>query len=177
MHRLTLTARASPPRRDGALVKPKRRHDRLHGTPVGQQGHDEHHCLCRGAQPIEDGAFAGAEGFVTLTADEAPLLLRMDTNIALAGLASRMAARIGAAYRCGVHDAPPGYAGKHGHEKYVWTPVCFTTSLHHGLVWSYLSTRTIQKTPVILIAGYAAKARALQGLAFVLIDNPTQRPI
>src|SRR5256886_8597097 len=27
--------------------------------------------------------------------------------------------------------------GKHCHEKYVWTPVCLTTSLHHGLVWSY----------------------------------------
>src|SRR5262252_2583446 len=131
MHRLTLTARSSPPRRDGALVKPKRRHDGLHGTPVGKQGHDEHHRLGRGAQPIEDGAFAGAEGCVTLMADEAPLLLRMDTNIALAGLASRMAARIGAEYRCGVHDAPPGYAWKHCHEKYVWTPVSFTTSLHH----------------------------------------------
>src|SRR5438270_1651186 len=27
--------------------------------------------------------------------------------------------------------------GKHCHEKYVWTPVCLTTALHHGLVWSY----------------------------------------
>ena len=44
---------------------------------------------------------------------------------------------MGAEYRCGVHDAPPGYAWKHCHEKYVWTPVCLTTSLHHGLVWSY----------------------------------------
>src|SRR2546422_10965444 len=31
--------------------------------------------------------------------------------------------------------------GKHCHEKYVWTPVCLTTSLHHGLVWSYPSAR------------------------------------
>src|SRR5437764_11867575 len=61
----------------------------------------------------------------------------MDTNIALADLASRMAVRIGAEYRCGVHDAPPGYAWTHCHEKYVWTPVCFTTSPHHGLVRSY----------------------------------------
>src|SRR2546421_12602312 len=28
--------------------------------------------------------------------------------------------------------------GKHCHEKYVGTPVFFTTALHHGLVWSYL---------------------------------------
>src|SRR5215216_239418 len=27
--------------------------------------------------------------------------------------------------------------GKHCHEKYVWPPVCLTTALHHGLVWSY----------------------------------------
>jgi transposase-like protein len=27
--------------------------------------------------------------------------------------------------------------GKHCHEEYVWTPVFFTTSPHHGLVWSY----------------------------------------
>src|SRR5215470_575889 len=29
--------------------------------------------------------------------------------------------------------------GKHCHEKYVWTPVCFTTAPYHGLVWSYHS--------------------------------------
>src|SRR2546429_4289495 len=34
---------------------PKRRHNRLQGTPMGEQGHDDHHGLCRGAQPIEDG--------------------------------------------------------------------------------------------------------------------------
>src|SRR5262245_55700386 len=28
--------------------------------------------------------------------------------------------------------------GKHCHEKYVWTPVGFTTAPYHGLVWSYL---------------------------------------
>src|SRR4030095_16950463 len=134
VHGLALTARAGPPLGDRPLVEPKCRHNRLHGTPVGEQGHDDHNSLCRGAQPIEDCPCAGAEGFVTRVADEAPLLLRMDTNIALAGLASRMAARIGAEYGCGGHDAPPSYAWKHCHEKYVWTPVCFTTSLHHGLV-------------------------------------------
>ncbi len=94
--------------------------------------------LCRGAQPIEEGTFAGAEGVVTRVADEALLLLRMDTNSALAGLASGMEVLIGAACGRGVHDTPPGCAWKHGHEKYVWTPVCFTTSPHHGLVQSYL---------------------------------------
>src|SRR5438067_7436564 len=31
--------------------------------------------------------------------------------------------------------------GKHCHEKYVGTPVFFTTALHHGLVWSYRTYR------------------------------------
>src|SRR5262245_10444689 len=104
---------------------------------MSEQGHHEHHGFCRGAQPIEDGTFAGAEGFVTLVADEALLLLRMDTDIAHTSLASGMAMLIGAEYGRGVHDAPPGCAWKHCHEKYVWTPVCFTTSLHHDLVRSY----------------------------------------
>jgi len=52
-------------------------------------------------------------------------------------LASGRAGPIGAACGCGVHDAPPGCAWKHCHEEYVWTPVCFTTAPHHGLVWSY----------------------------------------
>src|SRR5678816_242029 len=61
----------------------------------------------------------------------------MDTDIALASLASGRAVPIGAECGCGVHDIPPGCAWQHGHEEYVWTPVCFTTSPHHGLVWSY----------------------------------------
>src|SRR5262245_19747652 len=79
---------------------------------MGEQGHDDHDRLCRSAQPIEDGAFASAEGFVTRMTDEAPLLLRMDTNIALAGLASSRAMPVGAACGCRVHDSPPGFVWK-----------------------------------------------------------------
>src|SRR5499427_10694103 len=61
----------------------------------------------------------------------------MDTNMALAGLASGRAVLVGAACGRGVHDTPPGYAWQHCHEKYVWTPVCFTTAPHHGLLQSY----------------------------------------
>jgi hypothetical protein len=51
---------------------------------------------------------------------EEPLFLpRMDTDIALANLASSRAVPIGAECRPGVHDVPPGCAWKHGHEKYV----------------------------------------------------------
>src|SRR5207302_2108801 len=34
--------------------------------------------------------------------------------------------------------------GKHCHEKYVGTPVFFTTALHHGLVWSYLLENSLK---------------------------------
>jgi hypothetical protein len=57
---------------------------------MGKQGHDDDHGLGRGAQPIEHCACGGAERFVTRVADEALLLLRMDTDIALADLASGM---------------------------------------------------------------------------------------
>ena len=89
---------------------------------MGEQGDHEHHGLCRGTQPLEDSPFAGAERFVSRVADEALLFVRMDTNIALAGLASGRAVLIGAAYGCGVHDTPPGCAWTHCHEKYVWAP-------------------------------------------------------
>ena len=112
VHGLALTARASPPRRDGALIKPTCRHNRLHGPPMGEQGHDEHHRVGRGAQPIENGAFAGAEGLLTRVTDEPLLLLRMDTNIALADLTSGRAVPVGAECRRGVYDAPPGCAWK-----------------------------------------------------------------
>src|SRR6516165_8391930 len=79
---------------------------------MGEQGHDDHDRLCRSAQPIEDGAFACAEGCVTRMTDEPLLLLRMDTDIALAALASGRTVLVGAECRRGVHDAPPGCAWK-----------------------------------------------------------------
>src|SRR5262245_6084945 len=137
VHGLALPPRASPPIRYSACVESKRRHNRLHGTPMGEQRHDEAHRLGCGAQAVKHRAFGGAERLMALVADEPLFLLRMDTDIAPASLASGRAVPIGAECGCGVHDAPPGCAWKHGHEEYVWTPVCFTTSPHHGLVWSY----------------------------------------
>src|SRR5215813_578780 len=109
LHGLPLSPGACPPIGDCALVKPQRRYNRLHGTAMGEQGHDDHDRLGQSAQPIEDGAFASAEGFVTRMTDEALLLLRMDTDIALAGLASGGAMPVGAECGCGVHDSPPGF--------------------------------------------------------------------
>src|SRR4030095_1638250 len=78
-------------------------------------------------------------------ADEPLFLLRMDTDIALASLASSRAVSIGAECGCGVHDAPPGCAWKHCHEEYVWTPFVFTTSPYHDLMWSYPKLKPLPK--------------------------------
>src|SRR5262249_25507662 len=142
---LALTARACPPIHYVPCVNPQSRHNRLHGTPMGEQGHDEDHSFCRGPQPIEDRAFGGAEGFVARVTDEAPLLPRMDTDIALASLPSGRAVPIGAECGCGVHAGPPGCAWKHCHEEYGWTPVCFTTSPYHDLRRSYQGFRRTRK--------------------------------
>jgi hypothetical protein len=93
----------------------------------------------------------GAERFVTRMADEALLFSRLDTDIALADVASGMTVPVGAEYRRGVHDAPPGCAWKHCHEKYVWTPVCFTTSPHHGLVWCYRKSSYLMFSCITLL--------------------------
>jgi hypothetical protein len=131
LHRLPLATGACPPISNGALVKPKSRHDRLHRTPMSEQGHDEHHGLCRGAQAIEDRTSAGAEGFVALVTDEALLLARMDSDLAHADLAPGMAMLIGAECRRGVHDAPPGFVWKHAKRSMPGPPfllqVSFTT--------------------------------------------------
>src|SRR5215471_21350596 len=79
---------------------------------MGQQGHDDDHGLGRGAQPIAHRASGGAERLVTLMAEEALLLPRMDTDMALADVASRMTVPLGAACGCGVHDGPPGCVWK-----------------------------------------------------------------
>jgi hypothetical protein len=80
---------------------------------MGEQGHDEHHGPCRGAQPIQDRGFGDAEGLMTLVTDKPLFLPRMDTDIALASLASGRAVPIGAECGCGVHDGPPGFVWKH----------------------------------------------------------------
>src|SRR5205823_6874467 len=115
----------------------------LHGTPMGAEGPNDDHRLGGGAQPREDGALCRADGLLTRGTDAPRFLPRMASDRALASLASRRAVAIGAECGCGVHDAPPGCAWKHCHEEYVWTPVCFTTSPHHGLVWSYRNVEPV----------------------------------
>src|SRR5215472_5459258 len=75
----------------------------------------------------------------------------MDTDIAPTSLASGRTVPIGAECGGGVHDTPPGCAWQHGHEEYVWTPVWFTTSPHHGLVWSYRTCYPRKKTPYVAV--------------------------
>src|SRR5207237_7109094 len=102
-----LSARAGPPLSNCPLVEPQGRHNRLHGTPMGEQRHDEAHRLGRGTQTVKHRAFGSAERLVALVADEPLFLLRMDTDIALASLASGRAVPLGAECSGGVHDRPP----------------------------------------------------------------------
>ena len=101
--------------------------------------------LRRGPQAVKRGACRRGERLVALRAEEPFVLPRVETNIALACVASSGARHMGAEYSRGVHDDPPGCAWKHCQEKYVWTPVSLTTSLHHGLVWSYLTYNDLGK--------------------------------
>jgi hypothetical protein len=86
---------------------------------MGEPGCDDHAGVCRGAQPLADDALTSAAGLVTRVTDDPLFLLRMDTDIARADLASGRAVPVGAECNRGVHDAPPGYVWKHDHEKYV----------------------------------------------------------
>ena len=70
---------------------------------MGEQRHDEAHRLGRGAQAVKYRACGGAERLLALVADEPLFLLRMDTDIASASLASGRAVPIGAEYRRGIH--------------------------------------------------------------------------
>ena len=90
---------------------------------MSQQGHHEPHGLGRGAPPIEDGAFAGAEGLVTRVAEEALLLLCMDANMALTCLASGRAVLIGAECRRGGQAGPPSSVGERTKRSMAGPPV------------------------------------------------------
>src|SRR5678815_2370627 len=72
--------------------------------------------------------FAGAEGFVTLVTDEPLFLLRMDTDMALARLASGRTVPIGAKCGCGVHDGPPGVVWKHAKRSICGPPFSLQVS-------------------------------------------------
>src|SRR5439155_13777804 len=68
------------------------------------------------------------EGFVTRVTDEPLFLLRMDTDIALARLASGRTVPIGAECGCGVHDGPPGVVWKHAKRSIFGPPFSLQVS-------------------------------------------------
>src|SRR5207249_3917950 len=60
--------------------------------------------------------------------DEPLFLLRMDTDIALARLASGRTVPIGAECGCGVHDGPPGVVWKHAKRSIFGPPFSLQVS-------------------------------------------------
>ena len=112
---------------------------------MGEQRDDQAHGLGRGPQTVEHCALGGRERLVAGCAQKPLVLTRVAAHMALASLTSGGARQIGAEYRRGVHDGPPGCAWKHCQEKYVWTPVSFAILPHHVLVWSYQQVRNKKK--------------------------------
>ena len=88
LHRLPLGAPSAHPPRHSPLVEAKRCHDGLGRTAVCQQSDDQADRLRRGPQAIQGRAFRNAACLVAHGAQEAPLLARVDTDVALAALAS-----------------------------------------------------------------------------------------
>ena len=130
-HGLALTARAGPPRRYGALVNPQSGHNRLQGTPMGEQGHHDDHGLCRGAQPIEDRTFAGAEGLLTLVADKRCSLREwiplLPIPVCLWHGSAMGADTVVGSMRCSFWLCVEACQ-----EEYVGIPIFTTSALHHG---------------------------------------------
>jgi hypothetical protein len=148
---LALDPSARQPTRHRPLVIAKRHDNRLQWTPMGHQGHHQADRLRRGPQAIQCGAFRGAERLVALRAQEALVLTRVDTNVALACLASGGAHQIGAECGGGVHAfSSPGVAGEHAKKEYVWTPIFIATAPHHGLVGSYPCGSKTDKTAYLI---------------------------
>jgi hypothetical protein len=102
---LTMPAGPFPPFFHRSFIKPRRGHNGLHRTAVGQQGDDQHHAHWVCFQPIKYRAFLHTEGrFTYLTVT--PLLgLTMDFNISFFSLSSCRTAYIGAKYLSEVHGA------------------------------------------------------------------------
>src|SRR5215813_3944243 len=106
LHGLALAAGTCLPRRDCPLVKPKGHDDRLQWAAVCQERQHEHHGLGWCPQAVERRPFRCGEGLAALRAEEAFVLARMDTNIALTALASGRTRRIRAECCGGVHAYP-----------------------------------------------------------------------
>src|SRR5882724_2639741 len=108
LHGLGLPPCPCKPRRHRPLIKAKGDHDGLQGTAMRQEGEDQADGLHRRTQAVEDRPFPSREGGVALLADQALLLARVNANVALPGLASSWAVKIGTKCVSEVHASPPG---------------------------------------------------------------------
>src|SRR5215510_2547995 len=107
LDRLPLLPCAGPPRCHRPLVEPEGSDDSLQRTTMREQCHHGYNQLSRRTQPVEDRAFRRREGFVALLTDKPLLLARVDTDIALADLASGRTCQVRAKYSRGVHAGSP----------------------------------------------------------------------
>ena len=95
------------PRRDRPLVKPKGDDDRLQGAAMARSVSTSVTVSAGRPQAVERRPFRCGEGLAALRTDEALVLARVDTDIALAYLASGRTRQIRAEYKRGIHDHSP----------------------------------------------------------------------
>ena len=100
---------------------------------MGEQRHDEAHRLGRGAQAVKHRACGGAERLMALVADEPLFLLRMNTDIAPASLASGRAVPIGAECVVGSMTLLLAVRGNIATRSMSGPP--FALQLHRTTVW------------------------------------------
>lgn len=87
LHRLSMDACAGGPPCHAPLVEAECDHAGLQVAAMRHQRDDQGDGLRRGAKPIKHGAFRLGEALLARCADEPFVLLRVDTAVALAGLA------------------------------------------------------------------------------------------
>ena len=99
VNQLGVLPTARQPLPDRPLIKPEGRDNRSDRAPMSEQRDDQRDQIGRFPQPIKGRPAPGAEGLAALPAEVAPFLLRMHPNVALAGLSSGRAVKVGAKCR------------------------------------------------------------------------------
>jgi hypothetical protein len=101
----------------------------LEGTTMREQRAHKRHRLGWRAESIEDRACRLGKGLTALRANEPLGLARVDANVPLASSAPRRAGQIRAAYGCGVHACPPGFAWKRAKRSMAGPPFSLQANL------------------------------------------------
>src|SRR5262249_22382885 len=108
---------------DGALVQAEGGDDGGQGAAVGEQGDDAQEEGLVLVQAVEGRALGRGEGLAAGGTAEAPVLVGVDLDVAVAADASVRAIGVGAEYALGVHGLiPTGAMAVAARQNLPWTP-------------------------------------------------------